>query len=162
MKKIIHLLAFLLISGTIFCQQQLHDGIYLVDQFTSSKNIAHLPNRVAIQFNAGFVNEDPENYKPIIIETDNYFPLEMAGHPFVQTQNNQNVLMLQLTKQAKESLATFTSNNLMREIAVVVNDQVLTIYKITNPVTGGLLKIIKCDGQACKQILKNIKGPGKS
>ena len=162
MKKSIQLLAFLCTCGTIFSQQKLHDGIYLVDQNASSKHASSQPNRTMVQFNPGFVNEDPESYSPLIIQTDNYFSFDLAGQPYIQTQSNQDkMLFLQLTESAKEKLRLFTSSNLMKDIAVVVNDQVLVMYKITSPVTGGLIKITKCDGQACKQILKNIKGSGK-
>ncbi|MEO5591169.1 MAG: hypothetical protein ABIR15_00265 [Chitinophagaceae bacterium] len=162
MKKIIYLIVLVLTHGIIFSQQKLNNGIYLVDQSVNSRHAVSQPNRAVVLFNPGFVNEDPENYEPLVIITDDYFSFEMAGQPVVQNKRKENgALLLQLTADAKEKLKKFTSRNLMKNIVVVVNDEALVIYKITTPVISGLIKITKCDGQACNQIFKRLKSSSK-
>jgi hypothetical protein len=158
MKKITYLFVFMLTYGSIFSQQKLPDGIYVVDPSVSSRHAASQANRTAILFNPGFVNEDPENYEPLVIITDDYFSFKLSGQPVIQIKKSEDpMLLFQLTDDAKEKLKEFTSRNLMKNIVVVVNNEALVVYKLIRPVTGRLIKITKCDGQACNQILKKLK-----
>ena len=162
MKKITSLFVILLTHGTIFSQQKLHNGIYLLDQSVNSNHAASQPNRAVILFNPGFVNEDPENYEPLVIQTDDYFSFEPAGQPFILDQKKESsVLLLQLTDEAKERLKKFTSGNLMKNIAVVINGEALCVYKIIQPVVNNLIQISRCDGQNCNHIFKNLKSAAK-
>jgi len=162
MEKIIYLWVLILTHGTIFSQQKLHDGIYLVDGFVSGSHAASQPNRAVILFNPGFVNEDPENYEPLVIQTDDFFSFELAGQPIIQNKKKESsMLLLQLTDEAKEKLKRFTAGNLMKNIAVVVNDEALCVYQITRPVISNLIQVSKCDGQDCHHIFKKLKSAVK-
>jgi hypothetical protein len=162
MRNILCLLVFILICKTNFSQQKLHDGIYLVDSPTSKKHVPETNGKAFIRFNHAFVTEDPDNYEQLVVQTNNYFSFERAGQPVVQNRKKENaLLLLQLTAAAKEELTAFTAHNLLKNVVVVVNDEALAVYKITRPVTDGLIKITTCNGQACNQILKNLKSSRK-
>jgi hypothetical protein len=162
MKKIINLFIFFLIHGTVFSQQKLRDGIYLIDQSVNNPAV-YQPNRAVIQFNPFFAEEDPEAYEPLVIVTDNYFFFELAEQPVIQNQAGKNkTLLVQLTGNATEKLKTFIAKNLMKNIVVVVGGEALAVYKPVQPLTSGLVAITKCNGDACKQIYKALKSAVKS
>ena len=70
-------------------------------------------------------------------------------------------MYLQLTEAGSKLLTDFTSINQTKKVAVVVNNEVLAVYKITKPVNGRLIEILKCARQAGRQVLKPVVAPGK-
>ena len=103
MKKIIFLLAFITIYGTVFSQERLRDGIYLVDR-SECNRMASPSNKAVIQYNPFFVKEEPEVYNPIVIFTDEFVPFELDDMPVIQHQNGQdNLLLVHLTKNARKN-----------------------------------------------------------
>jgi len=158
MKKITCLFMFVLAGAMAFSQQKLEDGIYLLDQSAGNRHNSPAPQRVAIRFNPQFIEEDPANYDPLFVATDEFFAFANAGKPVIERQSKQvNRVLLQLTGTAAEKLKAFTARNLLKKIVVVVNNEALAVYKIDKPVASGLVVITKCDGQACRQIAKKLR-----
>jgi len=160
MKKLIYLFVFISIHVVVFSQTKLRDGIYLIDQ--SGKRSTINSDRVLIHYNPFFVEDEPEDYDPIAIYTDDFVPLELAGIPIIQhKKDQQNLLLVHLTENATEKLKEFTSRNVLNHIVVVVNDQALTVYKVTEPVNSGFIKVTKCNDDACNQVYRRLKGTVK-
>ncbi len=160
MKKLVYLFVFISIHLVVFSQTKLRDGIYLIDQ--SEKRSAINSDRAFIQYNPFFVEDEPEEYDPIAIYTDDFVPLELAEMPIIQhKKDQQNLLLVHLTENATEKLKEFTSRNLLNYIVVVVNDQALTVYKITEPVNSGFIKVTKCNDDACNQVYRRLKSTVK-
>lgn len=158
MKKIIYLLLFIAINSTAFSQAKLPDGIYLIDELKSKTAISQL-NKVLVKFDPLFVKEDPDEYEPISIFIDDFVPFELTGAPVIQNQKDQeNFLLVNLTASATEKLGAFTARNLMSNIAVVVNGQALSIYKVVQPVISKEIEIARCNGVGCKEVYKRLKG----
>ena len=152
MKKIIYLLAFVSMHGTVFSQQKLRDGIYLVDRSEYNRT-ASPSNKAVIQYNPFFVEEAPEVYNPIVVFTDEFVPFELEDMPVIQYRKGQdNLLLVHLTKGASEKLKTFTTKNLRNHIVVVVNGEALAIYKVIQPVTSVFIKVTGCSGTGCDQV----------
>ncbi len=161
MKKIIYLLVFLTIHATVFSQAKLRDGIYLIDQSKNKRVISHA-HTMAIQFNTLFVAEDPEEYDPIIIFTDDFVPFELATAPTIEfRKNKENLLFVNLTENATKKLMEFTTRNMMNNIVVVVNGEALSVYKVTQPVASSLINITKCSKNGCDQVYKRLKSSVK-
>ena len=147
---------FIGIHVVVFSQTKLRDGIYLIDQ--SEKRSTTNSDRVFIHYNPFFVEDEPEDYDPIAIYTDDFVPLELAGIPIIQhKKDQQNLLLVHLTESATEKLKEFTSRNVLNHIVVVVNDEAIAIYKIVHPVTSSFIEIIKCNTGACNQIFERLK-----
>ena len=161
MKKIIYLFVFITIHGAVFSQAKLRDGIYLIDQ-SKNKRVATQSNIAAIQFNPLFIKDDPEEYDPIVIFTDDFVSFELAGMPFIQyKKGQQNLLFVNLTENATEKLKEFTTRNMMNHIVVVVNGEALAVYKVIKPVASRLIEITRCSEDGCKQVYERLKSSVK-
>lgn len=160
MKKAIYLMACLLTVAAGFAQQHLPDGIYVLDQKQHNRNTDAAHKTAPVQFNPAFVTEDPENYEPLRVITNDYFPFAKAGNPVMQYNNREiTTLLLQLTEDAKTNLQQFTTRNQSKKIAVVINNQALNVYTADKPITSGLIIVTKCNKQTCNQIFEKLKQP---
>jgi len=168
MKKLISLKMFLLIYSTAISQQKLHDGVYLVDKLTpdlshfSHLNKTLITNKALITFNASFVEESPEEYSPLLIFTDDFVPLEFSLPPISQKSKTQTkIVLLKLTEEASEKLEEFTERNMRRYVVIVVNGEALTVHKIKEPITSGLVQMTSSTDNAYnelyRQLIKNVK-----
>lgn len=158
MKKIIYLAVAFFVYHSAFSQENLRDGIYVVDQSPTNKRLNVNERKVAVNFNRFFINEESGDYPPVIVHTDDFVPLELADIPVIQRYRNEaDQLIVQLTTDASDKLKEFTSRNMMNYIAVVVNTEVLVIYKVVQPVAGTFIKITNCDGQGCDQVYYRLR-----
>jgi preprotein translocase subunit SecD len=157
MKRIIILLLAICYQVAVFSQQELQDGIYLVDE--SVKDYTHLQEgRAAIEFNSLFVEEEPEKYEPVVIQTKEYVAFELKGMPVIQNEKQwENALLVRLTDNASEKLEQLTASNLSKHMAVVLDGLVIAIYKIVQPVTGDCVKLAHCNGLGCQLMYKRLK-----
>ena len=160
MKTLIYFFIFISVHVVVFSQTKLRDGIYLIDQ--SEKRSVTPSDRAFIQYNPFFVEDEPENYDPIAVNTSDFVPLELADMPIIQhRKDQQNTLLVRLTESATEKLREFTSRNMLNYIVVVVNDQALAVYKVIEPVNSGFIKVAKCNDDACNQIYRRLKNTVK-
>ncbi|MES1225677.1 MAG: hypothetical protein ABUT20_59920 [Bacteroidota bacterium] len=158
MKKFIYLVLLIFAHEFVFAQANVQDGIYLVDQLTKNSQISPKDNKAALQFNRFFVNDETGNYPPVVVHTDDFVPLELADLPVIQHElDNNDQLIVKLTSNASERLREFTARNMMGYVAVVVDTEVLAIYKVVQPVAGTFIKITKCDGQGCDQVYYRLR-----
>ncbi len=159
MKKIIYCIVCVLAGGYAFGQQPLQDGIYVVDQSKTNRHTA-VHNKAEVQFNPAFVTEDPENYEPLLVDTNDYFPFARAGNPVMKREDKDNsALLLQLTNSARQQLQEFTARHIKKKIVVVVNNKALAVYSTEKPVNSGLIIVAKCEKQACRQIFDKLNEP---
>ena len=158
MKIIFCLLALNLIHGTVFSQKKLEDGIYRIDQSEKKEGLHAQSNKAVIQFNNLFVDENPEEYDPIVILTDDYVPLELAAVPVIKKDDLQRkMLSFQLTHNATKKLTDFTTNIPGSLVVIVVNGEAISIHKIYDPVTVGSIQLSRCKGSGFDQIYTVLK-----
>jgi len=113
---------------------------------------------MAIQFNSFFVVEDPGEYDPIMIVTDDFVPFELATAPTIEfRKDKENLLFVHLTENATKTLMEFTTRNLMKNIVVVVDGEALSVYKVTHPVASNIINISKGSKYGCDQVYKRLK-----
>ncbi|MES1216243.1 MAG: hypothetical protein ABUT20_12075 [Bacteroidota bacterium] len=162
MKKIINVVALLFFSAVVFSQNKLRDGIYLVEDDAKNTTSAKF-EKTDIRYNPYFVDEAPEEYDPVSIVTNDFVAFELTTLPFIQYQEPEgNLLIVHLTKGATEKLTEFTAKNMMNHIAVVVSGEVLAIYKVTQPIRSEIIKISKCNGNACSDVYAKLKDKVKN
>jgi hypothetical protein len=161
MKKIF----FVLVSFILFFETctptavKINDGIYLVNQLGYDTTVFSIPsnNEQLVSFNPDFV-ENTADYTKALILTSEYVPIELLEAPKVikQTEDKKK-LQLELRKEAAETLESFSANHIMREAALVINGEVLTVHKIRDTIRGGHLEITRCSDNACEKLEVHLK-----
>lgn len=164
MLKLIFTTLIFLLSLTCNAQtKQEHtipDGLYLIDKIdTVATQIDTLSSKeIAVYFSKLFEDFNSNEYLRIIIDTTEYVPLELEKAPTTEQQTEaKKKLLLSLTKEASEKLKSFTSNHVMKHVAIVVDGEVLTMHKIKVPITSGQLQITRCNDNACERLYLKLK-----
>ena len=136
------------------------DGLYLVKKIDTIKTELSplLLNEKAIFFSKMFDEYNDQNYNRIIIDTTQYVQLELEDNPKAEQDTEiKKRLLLSLTKKASESLKTFSVKYLMKKVVLVIDGEALTIHKIKEPLTSGLLQITRCNDNACEKLSLVLK-----
>lgn len=136
------------------------DGIYLVKKIDTIKTRLSplLINEKAIFFNKMFDEYNDQNYNRIIIDTTQYVQLDLEGDPKAeQDAESKKRLLLSLSKNASASLKIFSIKYLMKKVVLVIDGEALTIHKIKEPLTSGLLQITRCNDNACEKLSLVLK-----
>lgn len=136
------------------------DGLYLIVKIdTAATQVDTLSSKeIPIYFSKLFEDFNSEEYLRIIIDTTEYVPLELEKEPTTQQQTDtKKNLLLSLTQEASEKLISFTTNHVMKHVALVVDGEVLTMHKIKVPITSGQLQITRCNDNACELLYVTLK-----
>ena len=160
MKRIIifMLLACMLAPGMILIQQHkgLQDGLYLVDKVLYDTNKVRLKtNQALVHFNRDIVENAPDRSTGIIINTANFVPLQLQEEPLLLQQTQK--LQLTFSPPAGEKLEHFTAANIMKQAALVVNGEALTMHKIREAIHGGKMEITGSNDNTCRQMYMLLK-----
>jgi preprotein translocase subunit SecD len=160
--KILILLSLLILtfSGTAYSQNTLKDGLYLINRIDTieSQKTSLSEKETAVYFSKMFEEYNSDEFARIIIDTTQYVPLELESSPKTEQETEtKKKLLLTLTKESSERLKTFTTENLMRRVALVVGGEALTVHKIKAAITGGQLQITRCTDNACETLLVKLK-----
>jgi hypothetical protein len=143
MKKIVIVSLLTCFYFCVFSQQQIQDGVYLLDDLKSKKVKNSKPlKRIAIEFDPSFIKDDPEDYDPVIIIADEFVPLSLATSPLIRiSSKNKKDLLLQLSGEETLRLKHFTTTHLGKCAVLVLNGKALTIPRINKTITSGLISI---------------------
>jgi preprotein translocase subunit SecD len=138
----------------------LEDGLYpvvIID--TNANNLSTLTeHQQALFFSKMFDDYNEEGYRRIIIDASDYVPLELSKAPLAEQQTeSKKKLLLTLNKSASEKLKTFSAQHLNKEVAIVVDGEVLTMHKIKVVLTSGQLQITRCYDNACEQLFVKLQ-----
>jgi preprotein translocase subunit SecD len=163
MKKILFSLLF--VCGLLVaCSKrppvkQIPDGLYLVSRIDSQDvAISSLASEeTVVRYNPLFDEFNEDVNSRIIINTNEYVPLELQAITAEQQTVNKKKLLLTLTRQASDQLKTFTEKHLMKMVAIVVDGEVLTRHKVKAVLTGGQLQISRCKDNACERVFVKLK-----
>jgi hypothetical protein len=141
-------------------QNSLLNGLYLVDELEidSTEHVYADSNKTIIHYNSAFIEGEGIDYAPISIWINDYVPFDLAKMPVTKDQTDKKkLLQLTLTDKAAEKLKEFSSKNLMKYVVIVVNGEALTVHKIKEPITSGMLQITRCNDNACEQLFEVLK-----
>ncbi len=143
----------------VMAQHKLPDGLYLIDRMVQDSSEPVLQNNQrVIHFNPQFTLDDPTEYSPVLIWTDDYVPFDLAVAPETQQQTaDKKLLLLRLTPAASAQLTRFSTKNLRKSVVIVVNGEALTMHKIKEPLTSGLMQITRCTDNACALLYEVLK-----
>ena len=158
MKQFLLILLLFLIYRPGLCQQKLKNGIYLIDQSSTTNKISSTTRKASVSFNPLFVEDDPELYAPIVILTNDFVPLDLSSVSLVESKSfPKKMLQLQLTDSATSKLTSFTSTIPKRYVVIVVNGDALSIHEIQEPVTSGTITLSRCRNNGLEQVYRVLK-----
>jgi preprotein translocase subunit SecD len=162
MKKLIFLMAVfcLFMDGKAQSRAALKDGLYVVaaEVKDSSGLRATAKGKSLVPFNPGFLENAPDSTLALLVNTQDFVPLELAEEPqLVKPADQKGRLQLSFSRLAAQKLEAFTRANLMKPAALIVNGQVLTMHKIRAVITGGKMEISRCADNACDHIYVELK-----
>ena len=137
--------------------QKIRDGFYEVRYIdttgtTKLKEEGHASLSLDTVFNVG-------DHRKVIIDLSDFVPLEMEGDPIAEKQTgSKKLLSITLSKSAAEKMKNFTSKRVMKQVAIVINGEVITMHKVREAITGPGIQITRCDDNACEYLFVKIKG----
>jgi len=138
--------------------KQLKDGLYLADRVLYDTSVtAPLLNQVIVHFNPGFSEDAPTGSTGLLINADDFVPLELQEDPvLVQQTENKKKLELTFSRTASDKLEKFTAGHVMKQVTMIVNGEVLTMNKIRDAIHGGKMEITSSDN-TCERIYATLK-----
>lgn len=133
------------------------DGIYLVlDQFDFQ------PDGVAvgyvIPYSHDFLDDAEGEALYLAVDPVDYVPLQLSTAPEGVIQEDKRInLLLTLESASAKRLADFTTRNVNKRVATVINGQAVTLHIIRMPITEGKLQVTRCTDHACEKLLVALK-----
>lgn len=152
-------LACFSMKGVSQTQHKLADGLYLIAEVVNDSNAQKPSNKTAfIRFDPLLLENAPDKAQALLVYPDKFVPLELLKEPELldQTDGGKKI-QLSFSKRAADKLEKFTSENLMKQVTLIVNGQALTANKIRAAITGGKMEITRCGDNACKKIYLELK-----
>jgi preprotein translocase subunit SecD len=161
MKKIFFLMALacLCLKGLSQTKTKLQDGLYLVAEIVKDSTRQRSKNKtVFVRFNPLFLENAPDSAQALLVYSNTFVPLELAQEPELLDQTDQKKkIQLSFSRLAADKLEKFTSENLMKQVTLIVDGQALTTHGIRAVISGGKMEITRCDDNACQKIYIQLK-----
>ena len=162
MKKIIFLMAFacMCAKGLSQSKTKLPDGLYLVAEVIRDSTHIKSPGKgiTFVHFNPLFLENAPDSSQGLLVYANKFVPLELSKAPELLDQaENKKKIQLSFSKLASDKLASFTSENVMKQATLIVGGEALTVHKIRTAITGGKMEITRCDDNACQKIYVQLQ-----
>jgi preprotein translocase subunit SecD len=150
-----------MLASGMFIQHNKHlkDGLYLVEKVLyDTINVTLNANQALVHFNKELLENAPDGSVGLIINTADFVPLQLAEEPTLLPQaENQKKLQLTFSRTAAEKLESFTAKNVMKQVAMVVDGEVLTMHKIRDTIRGGKMEITGASDNVCRRIYVTLK-----
>lgn len=142
----------------------LANGIYLVNRDAEySKLLMPIEENERIMLDDGHLLEPiqpnlPDKPRYVALSTVQFVPINLAHKPTknVDAQGKKQ-LMLELAKSEIVPLETFTRKNCGRSVAIVIGNQVVTVHKVREPITGGKMQITRCTDNGCDVLFTQLQ-----
>lgn len=142
----------------------LRNGIYLVLRDAASANMLEPikdVERVLIDDGHLLIPTQPnvpDKPKFVVLSTSQFVPIELAHRPSRKFDaQGKKQLLLELAKSQVIPLETFSRENCGRSVAIVIGNQVVTVHKIKEPITGGKLQITRCTDNGCDVLYTQLE-----
>lgn len=140
--------------------QHIPDGLYLVirTETDSLKKSSLAVTEKRIGFNTLFKEFNDSTLAFLVIDTSDYVPLSLQNEPLAVPQSdNRKKLLLSLTPEASEILKRFSSQHVLKTVAIVIDGEAVSKHLIKAALTSGQLQITRCNDNACEQIAVSLK-----
>ena len=144
--------------------QELGTGIYLINRWTVEEGVLDplFPNELYVEYQEDkfreLAEEEPEPTKYIALDGNEHVPLDLEKKPErLDGADGRAEVALSFTAKMQQKLKEFSRVYLGRQIALVIDGEIVTIHKIRSVLTGNGLKISRCTDDGCELILARLK-----
>jgi hypothetical protein len=147
----------------------LPDGIYLVapaegvQSGPASGPVENEPRNPVpatrvIPYDHRFLDPAADEPDSIVVVPSEYVLMQLDREPEgTEGEGGKLTLLLSMTRVATDQLAQFTEKHLGERVAIVIGGQAVTQHKIRSRIEGGKLQITRCDDDACRSLLIELK-----
>lgn len=146
--------------------QGLVDGLYLIQrEGKSEKEILPLKSseRVLINDYEFLAPEERGETTYIVVSQGSFVPIVLASAPVRSNDNaGRPKLEISLAEDQIKPLEKFTTENLMKSVAIVIGGKVVTMHKIRVPIIGGKMQITRCTDHGCEALYTKLQKPSAS
>lgn len=143
--------------------QGLVDGLYLIQrEGKSEKEILPLKSSEHILINdyEFLAPEERGDTTYIVVSQRSFVPMILASAPVKSNDNaGKPKLEISLAEDQIRPLEKFTTENLMKSVAIVIGGKVVTMHKIKVPINGGKMQITRCTDHGCEALYTKLHKP---
>jgi preprotein translocase subunit SecD len=142
------------------------DGLYLVERDSlKEKDVLPLKtNEVLVVNHHRYVKkEDNEPRRFVVVHSAPDVSLDLAAEPKAVKEGAEVVrILLKLQSKAATALERLTRDYLGRQIAIVLNGEVVTMHKVRGVIKGGDVQITSCAAGAAGYLLEQLQAHHKN
>jgi preprotein translocase subunit SecD len=136
------------------------DGVYAVRRASQTEKDL-LPLKadevVVVNHHRYLQNKAQEPPRFLVVRSSSDVPLDLATEPTAQKEGAEVVrVLLKLRPQAAEALERLTRDH-SRQIAVVLNGEVVTEHKVRTAISSGDIQITSCTPGAARYLLEQLQ-----
>jgi preprotein translocase subunit SecD len=97
-------------------------------------------------------------FSKLVVDDDQFVALKLKKMPEAKLQpDNRKNLLIELQDDQTLRLKEFTTRNVMKQVALVIDGQAVTVHKIREPITGGQIQISRCTDNACEKLYYELQ-----
>jgi hypothetical protein len=140
--------------------ERLPNGLYLVLREDARFNYLAPHGAEQVRINDYHFLDPSERGKTsfMVLTTNSYIPFVFASNPTKETDNRgRPKLMIELAKDQIAPLEKFTRENVDKEVAIVIGDEVVTAHRIREPIVGGKMQITRCTDNGCNVLYSKLQ-----
>lgn len=137
------------------------DGLYLIQrEANSEKDLGSIKDAEKILVNdyEFIAPEERGETSYIVVSKNSYVPIILAGEPVKSNdQTGKPKLEISLAQDQVLPLEKFTTENVMKSVAIVIGGKVVTMHKIRVPIVGGKMQITRCTDHGCEALYTQLQ-----
>jgi preprotein translocase subunit SecD len=149
------------VATQALCQQaEEHTGFYLI--LAESTAMESVPAQVAgqqiVRYDYKYIRqEEKQSAKYLLISKRPNVPLLLARSPEkTMGDDGRTLLFIELTQKAAANLEKLSRENLGKQVALVIDGEIVSIHKIRSVITDGKFRLSRCTDNACEYIYSRL------
>lgn len=149
-------------SSSNFAESKgLVDGLYLIQrEGKSEKELSPLKDveHVLINDYEFIAPEERGETSYVVVSRSSVVPIILASAPIKSNDpTGKPKLEISLAEEQIKPLEKFTSENVMKNVAIVIGGKVVTMHKIRVPIVGGKMQITRCTDHGCEALYTELQ-----
>lgn len=141
--------------------KNLVDGLYLIQrEAKSEKDLTPLKDAEQILVNdyEFIAPEERGETSYVVVNKNSFVPIIMASEPVKSNDlKGKPKLEISLAEDQIKPLEKFTTENVMKHVAIVIGGKIVTMHKIRVPIVGGKMQITRCTDHGCEALYTELQ-----
>ena len=137
------------------------DGLYLIQrEAKSEKDLGPIKDveKILVNDYEFIAPEERSETSYIVVSKNTFVPIILAGEPVKSNdQTGKPKLEISLAEDQILPLEKFTTENVMKSVAIVIGGKVVTMHKIRVPIVGGKMQITRCTDHGCEALYTQLQ-----